>query len=475
MKGMAPYMKVKLCILLTALTVLQCFLYLIPASAAEDPELSGSNPVLISNAESGTVLYSREADRKIYPASTVKLMTAILAIEYYKDSPDRYITITKGMLSEVSGNSIGLKANESVMARDLLNAMIVGGANDAAYALACGVAGTAAAFVEKMNAKAIELGANSTVYTNPSGMHNPGMVTTVNDTFIIAQYAYSLDMFMSICKQSVYRMPETNMTKERTIVSKNYFMSKAINADYYDSSVTGMNAGSTTEAGLCLVASLTGGDGINYIAISMNAAIETVVITPPEDILDESGAVIGQTEAVTKKDYSSYTQVKALVKWAQKNFSYRTVVNESNAICETEVRMAQGVDHIALIPERSLELYLPNDVNISDIVSTEYILYNDYMTAPVKPGDAAGILKVYYDGKITEIPLVARSTVEKSHTAYWMVIANDFIHTPKFAFICIAAAIIAVIYIAGVAVIRYRRKIAAKREFYKTHRYNGDE
>ncbi len=447
--------------------ILQCLACPLCVSAESAPKLSGMNPALIYTIESDTLLYSRGGDTPVFPTSAVKLMTAALAIEYYGSDLDRYITVASGMLYGATGNSIGLRTNETAPARDILYAMIVGGANDCAHVLACDVAGTPAAFVEKMNEKAKELGMKNTVYTNPSGIHDDAMVTTVNDTLLLAKYVYSMSEFTDICGKGRYVMPKTNLTGQRTIISKNYFLSKLISGDYYNSSVTGMNAGSTSSGGLCLVASVAGADGLTYIAISMAAIPDIEVVTPEEDILDEQGNVIGQTNPVTKEIYTSYLQVETLVDWAEKSFSYRKVIDSSKAFCETEVRMGQGVDHIALMPVESLELYLENDVDIESKVKMDIRLDSEYMTAPVKAGDHAGTLVVSYDGDMTEIPLVARTSVEKSYSAYLLSTVGAFVRAPKFVLICIAVVFAAIVYIAVSATLRYRRRLEAKREFYK--------
>ncbi|MBO5670620.1 MAG: D-alanyl-D-alanine carboxypeptidase, partial [Clostridia bacterium] len=102
------------------------------------------------NFENDQVLYEHEADKRIYPASTVKLMTGIIAMEELGGDMDATITVTSEMLSKVVGNRIGLKVGEIVSVRDMLHALLVNGANDAAQVLAVTVSGSVEEFVVRM-------------------------------------------------------------------------------------------------------------------------------------------------------------------------------------------------------------------------------------------------------------------------------------------------------------------------------------
>ena len=114
------------------------------------------------NFENDEVLYSVGADERVYPTSTVKLMTGIVAIEELGDDLSRQVTITAEMLSKVVGNNVGLLAGEVVTVEQLLYAMLVNSANDAAMVLAYAACGSVEAFVERMNEKANTLGAYDT-------------------------------------------------------------------------------------------------------------------------------------------------------------------------------------------------------------------------------------------------------------------------------------------------------------------------
>ena len=126
------------------------------------PEVERLEGAYLYNFENDQVLFEYDSSEKVYPASTVKIMTAIVAFETFADALDTQITVTSAMLNEVAGNKIGFYEGEIVTVRQMLNCMLVNSANDAAIILAHACAGSTEAFVELMNDMANELGAYDT-------------------------------------------------------------------------------------------------------------------------------------------------------------------------------------------------------------------------------------------------------------------------------------------------------------------------
>ena len=154
--------------------------------ASEDLNLNGQAAILI-DYESGAILYEKNMDERLYPASTTKILTAILAIEYGK--MDEMVTVDPEVISLTKGSHIALDYYEEVSFEDLLNALLIQSANDASLALAKHIAGSIEGFVEMMNEKAKELGAKNTNFVNPNGLHNDNHYTTAYDMALIAKYA----------------------------------------------------------------------------------------------------------------------------------------------------------------------------------------------------------------------------------------------------------------------------------------------
>ncbi len=168
-------------VLLCVLFHLCCML-----STVSRAETVRSRAAVVMDASSGKVLYAKNPDLRCPPASTTKLMTAILAVEHMK--PESVVTVSK-RAATVSPHKAGLREGDRVTVEELLYAALLGSANDAAVALAEAVAGSEERFVELMNGKAAAIGARDTRFINPHGLPGPGQYISASDLSRIMQYA----------------------------------------------------------------------------------------------------------------------------------------------------------------------------------------------------------------------------------------------------------------------------------------------
>lgn len=383
-------MKRYLCILLSALFI---FLTGVPASAEEKNELKIENTeyAFIYNPVFDEVLYESKADKVIYPASTVKMMTGIVSIEYYTGRYDTQITVTREVLDLTGGTKISYKLGEVLTVEQLLYGLIVGNGNDAAYALALSVCPTVEEFVTLMNEKAKSLGASSTVYANPTGVDDTKAQTTVRDVAKIAAYASSMKEYVKYSSCERYDMEATNMSGERTIANKNWLVSRSYVEKYYLSYATGLNAGSTVKGGECCVASATK-DGVSVIAVVMYAASSSTETT----------------------NYAFEEAVKML-KWAYSSYGYQRVLSASDIVCEVPVELSASYDYVALLPKEDVYAFLPSGVDVDADIERRYTLYEDSLTAPVAEGYETGLMTLYYDGEqIGEVALVTKNSLSRS-------------------------------------------------------------
>ncbi len=406
-----------------------------PTAASDDsvPPITHSKCAWVYNVDNNTVLWSKNAEEKIYPASTVKLMTAALAIEYFGDNLSQTITVTAEHLKGVAGNNINLQIGERLTAEQLLIALIVSGANDAANVIAYTVGGSMAGFITMMNAKAKELGMENTIYTNPTGMHDANMKTTVTDIGKIALYTYRLNTFTEIASLPRYIMPATNMSYQRTLLNKNHLVSRFTDPQYFLPEATGMNAGSTPDAGYCVTASAVY-DGLSYLCIVTGA-----------DRDDE-------------KIYS-FLEARDLLEWASTAYDYALVLESTRIICEVPVSLSSGVDHVTLLPEHELELFLPANLDIARDITYEYILDEESLTAPILKVQKAGTLKVFFRGEeMAALDLITKSSVSKSRVLEMLTFIKSVVLTKKFIFIAAIVIILAILYILAVSIYRYQRR-----------------
>lgn len=378
-----------ICVLIVTVTLFSCAFNI---SAADDhPTLSYARFVYCYCVEKDKVLYQNNEEKPLYPASTAKMMTAIIALEYFDDAYDTVITVSEEVVSLTGGTKINYKVGECVTAEQLLYGLIVGNGNDAAYALALSVSDSVDSFVKLMNDKAAALGAENTHFMNPTGVDDAKAYTTAKDVGVIAVYASKMDKYVKISSCEKYHMDPTNMTGERTIANKNYLVSKSYVSTYFLSYATGLNAGSTVKGGNCCVGLATK-DGITVVAVVMNV---------PEK---ENSTV-----------NSSFYDAKRLIEWAYDAYSYRKVQSKNDIVCEIPVHEAAEADHVALLPENDLLVYLPNDADLTKDIRREYELYDDYLAAPVDEGTAVGKMKLYYgDEYVGEVALITRNSLSRS-------------------------------------------------------------
>ncbi len=404
----------------------------VPSAALEDPTVSNAKGIYLYNLENNKAVFTQNAEEQVYPTSTVKIMTGILAIENLSERLDENITVTSSMLSAVSGNNIGLAAGEIVTIDSMIRALLVNGANDAAYVLAHTVSGSTEEFVTLMNTKAKELGAHHTHYTNPTGMHDENMYTTAEDTAQIAKYAYGLDLFMEATSSVRYSMPATNTSAARTLHNRNCLLSVYYDKNYYNDQARGMNAGSTPQGGHCVVTAATDGE-LTYIAVVMGA------------------------ETINGQIYS-YINITNLLKWAFDSFTYTQVLSPEQIVCEIPVTLSTAVDYVTLVSTDTLRVYLPADVNVEEEIEISYSTNSKELQAPVYEGQVVGSVTAIYQGNILGTSqLVATTDVTRNDLLYGLYKIEQFTKSRFFIITLIAAVIFTLIYIFGTAILRQKK------------------
>lgn len=454
------------------------------AASQQAPVLEHVKAAIVYNATDRTVLFSQNANQTMYPAASVKLMTALLAAEHFEHGMDETVTVTYEMVQRVSGINIALKTGEQLRVEDLYAAMVIGNANDAAQALAVLTAGSVGAFVERMNSRAEELGMTHTRYTNPTGMHHDNMVTTAEDLVLLARELYHVSAFMNLCGKETYLIERTNYSAERKISNRNYLVSSLSVGGYYESSATGMNYGSTYEAGGCLVASSMYGGAI-YLTVILGGETEAVEKTPAsgtgDSETDDGGGAVTTEEPVIEYVVHAFVQAKKLLQWAYKSFSYFRVADAAGVICEVPVRLGKNTDYVALFPDSAVDLFLPADTDLAKDIRVTWELDVQHVNAPVSDGTEMGTLYVYYKDELAaQRKLITRSTVERSVLQYWYQWLAELVETDGFRKAAGAVLLLAVLYILLAAVFRqkkkkkaYRRRLEREREEQRRHRTTG--
>ncbi len=336
---------------------------------AQALSLSAKSAILI-NARTNEVIYEKNAYEKRGMASTTKIMTSILALEY--GNLKKSVTV-KGDDVRIEGTSIGLIDGDKICLETLVAGMLLESGNDAANVTAKAVCGSKEKFVLLMNNKAREIGMNNTCFKNPSGLTEEGHFSTAYDMALLGSYAIKNESFKSICSKSSARVAYGNPEYQRTFTNHNKLLSS------FDGAF-GIKTGFTKASGRCLV-SAAERDGVILVAVTLSA---------PDDWNDHKKLL----------DYG-FEKVKVYTE----EFDFKKI--KINVV---------GSDNKTIGVELSSDLAytsVTEEVNTKTIVFCEKFLYAD-----VKKGDVVGLVKLYSSQNtlLCESELISTENAEMNFT-----------------------------------------------------------
>ena len=238
----------------------------------EAGHLSATAAILIE-ASSGNVIFAKNSEERMYPASTTKILTVWLAItmaDQFEGGLEHKFTVSENAVNLAPDESSAkLAAGENLTIQDLCYAAMLVSGNDAATALAEGIAGSVEAFAVLMNEAAYSLGCTGTHFVNANGLHDDNHYTTAHDLAIIARVAMQNETFKAIVLRSEYTMAPDTRNRKRVIYNGNNFVARTEGKEtrYYEYA-TGVKTGTTSAAGNCLVASASK-NGISLISVAL--------------------------------------------------------------------------------------------------------------------------------------------------------------------------------------------------------------
>ena len=211
-----------------------------------------STAAIVMETSTNTVLYSKNADQALYPASAVKVMTCLMALE--NSSLDDQVTMTATGVSGVTdgGANISAQLDEVFTMEQCLYAIMVASANDIALQVAEHISGSVEDFVAAMNTRAQELGCTNTVFTNPTGLPDENQHTTAHDMALIMEAAMANDTFRTIAQTTSYTIPATNVSGGDRALTNNFTMINSSSDSYYEPCIGGKE-GYTEASGSTLV------------------------------------------------------------------------------------------------------------------------------------------------------------------------------------------------------------------------------
>ena len=397
--------------------------------------------VLLVSLDNGAVIFDKNADKVSAPASLTKITTAILTIENCEDL-DAIVTIQQSTINAISGtnsSTAGLKVGEEISVRNLLYCMMVKSANEAALALADYIGGGSVAnFVQMMNDFVMDMGCENTHFDNPHGLDSPGQYTTARDLAMITKHALTLPLFEEIVNTVSYKLPATNKSNERNLLSTNWMINPNFKT-YYLKYAQGIKTGTTANAGHCII-SKASKDGYNYLAVVMGA--------PSEDVTGDGNP-----------DNCAFLECKKIFKWAFDNIRLTKVADPSQIATVVNVNLSWNVDHVRLVPETEVTALVPvgNNENsvLLEVVPEET---PQEINAPVKKGEVLGKARILYaEDEIATVNLVAAECVKMSVILFvWDGVKNIFKST-LFQIVFVLILLILAVYI-GLIIRRNQKK-----------------
>lgn len=335
------------------------------ASAAVSPVSVSARSAIVIEADSGRVVFEKDADTRRPMASTTKIMTALVALE--AGDTARQVSVA-GEAVGVEGSSVYLQTGDRLSLDDLVWALMLESANDAAAAIAIEVGGTVEGFAAMMNEKAAELGLENTHFTNPHGLDNEQHFTTARDLAKLAAHALSDPRFREIV--STYRHSISVGDDTRFLLNHNKLLK------LYDGAI-GVKTGYTRRSGRCLV-SAAERNGVRLVAVTLDA---------PDDWNDHRALLdcgFGALEA------------RELIKPGESVFIQPCIGCEKG-----EITLSNHDGLTVCVPVGTAEV-------------TRRIILPHYLWAPVCEGDKVGRILFEADGRLLgEVPIYADETCER--------------------------------------------------------------
>lgn len=358
----------------------------VSACAAEEPELYARAAVLM-DGDTGRVLYGKAPDEVLPMASTTKIMTLILALEY--GTPDDVVTVSS-YAAKMPDVKLGLRAGDQFVLHDLLYSMMLESHNDSACAVAEQVGGSVKSFAQMMNQKAAEIGLHDTYFITPNGLDAEDAVgvhsTTAEDLAKLMRYCVFVseekEEFQAICQTRQYTFASCDGTRQFTVYNKNALL------DQMDGVLAG-KTGFTGNAGYCYVAAVNVGE--KHFIVALLAC------------------------GWPHNRHYKWADTRALLAYGDANYEYREI--ELAGVQIPAIPVADGLEPtISGTCEGKLTVLLSD----SETVQQRFVPESG-LTAPVARGDMVGTLQVSIgDTRLARYPVYAAETVDKKDFSYYI-------------------------------------------------------
>lgn len=359
--------------------------------AGSDPRLATAQSAFLYEVNTDTVVYAYNPDTKVHPGTLAKILLSMIVLENC-DLEDE-VTVTEGIQSYIpagSGN-IKLKSNEVLKVVDLVHAVIMQNANDAAVALAHHVAGTTGEFLQLMNNRAKQLGCTNTEFGNISGLYTAESFSTGRDMAKILREAMKNDDFKEIMKTQTYKIPATEMMEERSFNTQNYFIYDRDLQDFFDDRVTGGMQSYHADTGAS-IACTAESKGMSFIAVVLGAT--------------RTFAENGWMPLI----YGNFNEMTELLNFGFNQFKVNRIIYDGMSLNQFVVNGAES--YVVGEARVDIDSVVPNSAQMNNL-QMNYKIVDGGLRAPIQEGQLIATLEVQYrNSVIAEAEVFAVSPVK---------------------------------------------------------------
>lgn len=369
----------------------------------EEGQLYAKSAILIE-ANTGEVIFEKDADARMYPASTTKILTLLLGI--MMGDMNQTVTLSEACMYGISegDSTMDLEVGESINFKDLLYGTFIRSANEGANLIAESVSGSVDEFVNRMNEAAAMYGCTNTHFANPNGLHNEDHYSTARDMARLAQYAMQNDTFREIAKTYTYSLPASNIHRARVLThsSRRFFNPSLEDNEYYYEYATGIKTGFHSSAGYCFVGSAEK-NGIELISVVFYTT-ENGRWTDTKKLMD-----YGFAQFVSMTPQELYLENPITVETS--GFS---LDDPGYGRLELGVRAQSGTRPVYIVATKDEMAHMARNLR-----QTVLIEYTRDFTAPIAQGEALGTMTYYPDdgGSPVTYDLVATRTIVRRENA----------------------------------------------------------
>ncbi len=383
-------------ICVTLSMVIAFSIFTLPARAARQarydlPFEPNAQAYVLVSLDTGEVLFEKNSDKQLIPASLTKLLTAYTVMKYVDDLDGTMVSAPRYIYDELFGHNSStadIRQGETLSVRDLLYALLLPSANEAASILADYVGkGSIENFCMMMNNEAKKLGCTNTNFTNAHGLFFDNHYTSAYDMYLIAKACYETPGFMDIATTVTYELPQINSRYPNGWFIQSTVRMQSRTSPYYRSYIRGMKTGSLPEIGHNFV-STSRKNGENYILVVMGASTD-------------------------KEKSAAFTTTAEIMDFFFENYSLRSANSLTYPVTDVKLKYAKDTDTLLLYADNEVMSILPNDADESSFQK----VYNlpESVGAPINSGDVIGTVDYYLAGQLVGTSqLVSHDTIERS-------------------------------------------------------------